>query len=82
MFLDSGRHVAARAAVLLMHGTGGVAAAAAEGIRHLGGVLVALYDVYVSIPLRIEASLRGANGRDPGERLATERRAPDTGALR
>ena len=58
MFLDSARHVAARLAVLLMLGVGHASAALAEGSRWLGTALPALYDVYISIPLRIEGWLR------------------------
>jgi hypothetical protein len=84
MFLDSGRHVGARLAVLLLHGTGHVAAATAEGARWLGTALPALYDVYVSVPLRIERSLRGAGdeARAPRIRAGTEERTHGTGALR
>jgi hypothetical protein len=82
-FLDSGRHVASRVEVLLLHAAGNATGALAEGMRYLGNVVTALYDVYVSIPLRIESSLRGEGARrDPTAPLASERRAPDTGALR
>jgi hypothetical protein len=82
-FLDSGRHVAARVSVLLLNGAGLAAAALAETARYVGIALTALYDVYVSIPLRIETTLRGGETRrDLSEALTGERRAQDTGALR
>jgi hypothetical protein len=82
-FLDSGRHVASRVSVLLLHGAGHATAVLAETARYLGIALVALYDVYVSIPLRIETTLRGGEmRRDLPEALTGERRAQDTGALR
>ena len=58
-FLDSGRHVAAKLGVGLLHGLGHLAGALAHGARTLTVAGPSLYDVYVSIPLRVERMLRG-----------------------
>jgi hypothetical protein len=57
-FLDSSRHVAAKLGVVALHGVGSVAGALAHGARTLTVAGPALYDVYVSIPLRVERMLR------------------------
>ena len=56
--LDSSRHVAARIGVVVLHGIGHVAGALAHGARTLTVAGPSLYDVYVSIPLRVERMLR------------------------
>jgi len=56
--LDSARHVAARFAIATLHGIGAVAGALAHGARTLTVAGPSLYDVYVSIPLRVERMLR------------------------
>jgi hypothetical protein len=70
MLLDSGRHVLAAltAAVLML--LGAAASALAHVIRTGFEILPNLYDVYVSIPLRIEAMLRGKSSSTPRARLA------------
>lgn len=76
--LDSGRHVAARLAVGLLHGAGHLAAGLAHTARFFAAAAPSLYDVYVSIPLRVERALRGEETpRRSAAALvtATERRA-------
>jgi len=59
MLLDSSRHVLAWIATLVLQATAALAGAIAHGVKATFGILPNLYDVYVSIPLRIERSLRG-----------------------
>jgi hypothetical protein len=65
-FLDSSRHVATKLSVVTLHGIGHVAGALAHGARTLTLAGPSLYDVYVSIPLRVERMLR----KDDGSRRA------------
>jgi hypothetical protein len=58
MLLDSGRHVAASLGVLLLRGLGGVSDGLSHVCLHLTGLVTNLYDVYVAIPLQIEAMVR------------------------
>src|SRR5262245_29717098 len=64
MLLDSSRHVLVYFAALLAGGIGSLAFGAARAARTLAHVLPSLYDVYVSVPLRIERVLR--RGREGG----------------
>ena len=66
MLLDSGRHVLSSLAVLVIRLVGAIASAGAHVFRHLTGVLTSMYDVYIAIPLRIEAMLTGGRKRDDG----------------
>ena len=59
MLLDSGRHVIAALATAFLATVGAVAAAVAHATKATFQILPNLYDVYVSIPLRIERSFRG-----------------------
>jgi hypothetical protein len=65
MLFDSGRHVAVYFCALFMSGAGSLSIAAGRAARALVNVLRSLYDVYVSIPLRIERAVSGGerNGR-------------------
>jgi hypothetical protein len=60
MLLDSSRHVLVYLTALLASGAGSVAFVAARAFRGLASVMPSLYDVYVSVPLRIERAVKGA----------------------
>ncbi len=62
-FLDSGKHVVPKLGVLALHGLGHVAGALALGARMLTVAGSSLYDVYVSIPLRLERMVRGEDAQ-------------------
>ena len=62
--LDSGRPVAMSAAAFLASGLGSCAFVGARMVRAVANVLPSVYDVYVSVPLRIERWL--ARPRAPG----------------
>ena len=62
MLLDSGRHVAASAAVLTLRLVSVVAGGAAHVSRHATGLITNVYDVYIAIPLRIETMIANARG--------------------
>jgi hypothetical protein len=77
-FLDSSRHVAAKLGIVVLHGVGAVAGAFAHGARTLTVAGPSLYDVYVSIPLRVERMLRREEGprrAGAGASTSAERRA-------
>jgi hypothetical protein len=59
MLLDSGRHVVAALAAGLLSAFGSLARVFSHAIRSVFRMLPNLYDVYISIPLRIERSIRG-----------------------
>jgi hypothetical protein len=68
MLLDSGRHVMGSLGVILLRGVAMVSGVGAHIARHLTGMMVSFYDVYVAIPLRIESMARGGRldgGRKP-----------------
>jgi hypothetical protein len=58
MLLDSGRHVLAQLAVLVLHTLGNAVQVLAHLARYLTTAIPSVYDVYVAIPLRIERTLR------------------------
>ncbi len=58
MLLDSGRHVLADLAALVLDGLSAVARLVSHVFRLVLRTLPKLYDVYVAIPLKIERSLR------------------------
>ncbi len=60
LLLDSGRHVVAFAVALLVSGIGSLAFVMGRAVHTLANVLPSVYDVYVSIPLRIERALGSA----------------------
>ena len=67
MLLDSTRHVLASIGVLLLQALGHLARIVSHSAAALARMLANLYDVYVSIPLRIERAMRGGGrGGDPG----------------
>ena len=63
LLLDSGRHVGAFAVSLLVSGIGSLAFVMGRAVHTLATVLPSVYDVYVSIPLRIERALGAREGR-------------------
>jgi len=73
MLLDSGRHVAASLAAVCLGGLAALAGGVAHGVRAVFQMLPHLYDVYVSVPLRIERAWRGEDEPEPEERLASRR---------
>jgi hypothetical protein len=62
--LDSGRHACVALAAWLVGGAGSLSYLLARTTRALAGVLPSVYDVYVSVPLRLERWL--ARPRAPG----------------
>jgi hypothetical protein len=67
MLLDSGRHVAAALMVLLLQAAGTLAAVVGHLSMHLTKILVQIFDVYISIPLRLERMLRSQHPERQGE---------------
>jgi len=59
MLLDSGRHVLSAAVVLLLQGLACLGRAGSHSASALAKMLTSLYEVYISIPVRIENALRG-----------------------
>ncbi|MEE9608194.1 MAG: hypothetical protein V3U03_10705 [Myxococcota bacterium] len=73
MLLDSGRHVFAGLVVGLLQAVAGLMSAIAHAVRSLSSALPNVYDVYISIPLRIERLARNGEGskrRVKGEGVA------------
>ncbi len=58
MLLDSGRHILAQLAVLVLHTVGNSMQVLAHVARYLTTAIPSIYDVYVAIPLRIERMVR------------------------
>jgi hypothetical protein len=75
MFLDNGRHVAAQGSALAIGALGSLAFVTGRASRTLVEVAASLFDVYVSIPLRIERALKSASRRRSDERLAAHEEA-------
>ncbi len=61
MFLDSGRHVLANVAEMVLRVFGNLMNVLSHVVRYLAIALPSLYDVYISIPLRIERLVRSGN---------------------
>jgi hypothetical protein len=59
MLLDSGRHVAAAFVAFGLSALGHLTRVLAHGMGSFSHALLGLYDVYISIPLRIERMIRG-----------------------
>ncbi|MEE2672827.1 MAG: hypothetical protein VX466_03475 [Myxococcota bacterium] len=69
MLLDCGRHVLASLAVVAIRFAGVAASGAGHVSHHLTGLITSVYDVYIAIPLRLEAMLTGGrkhSDRRPG----------------
>ena len=76
MLLDSGRHVLATVVVLWLQALTVLARVGAHSAGALAKTLASLYEVYISIPLRIERALRDRdrpNGRANGAAPAAKR---------
>jgi hypothetical protein len=65
MCLDSGRHVLATLAVLALYGLANLARLVGQILRYLGHATEHLYDVYISIPLRIERMVGRESTHEP-----------------
>lgn len=62
MLLDSSRHISGAVAALGLRGIAGLLTGLAAALRHLTNIVTNFYDVYISVPLRIEewvSRLRG-----------------------
>ena len=68
MLLDSGRHVAGSMAVLFLRVLGATLSGIASLIRHLTNITTNFYDVYISIPLRVEEWVRSMRDDEPPAR--------------
>jgi hypothetical protein len=68
MLFDSARHVLASLAVLLLQGLAQLSRSVGHAAGALTRMLAYVYDVYVSIPLRIERAMRDAPVAPRGER--------------
>jgi hypothetical protein len=66
MLIDSARHVLSALMVLLLHGLGNLARLVGHVANALMRMLINVYDVYISIPLRIERAVRGEGPRSGG----------------
>ena len=77
MLLDSGRHVAGSISVLFLRVLGATLNVIAMLIRHLTNITTNFYDVYISIPLRIETWVTGVEEEDPPERRGSRMSALD-----
>ena len=74
MLLDSGRHVLAGLGVFALNMAGHASRALGHVIAQLAGLLASLYDVYIAVPLRIEAMVRGESAETARGRGAKPRR--------
>ena len=77
MLLDSGRHVLASLTALVLAGLGSAAGVLAHAMNSLTGALPNLYDVYISIPLRIERAVQ--DHRRLNQRLVIQKLVGHTG---
>jgi hypothetical protein len=75
MLLDSGRHVLASLTALVLAGLGNAAGVLAHAMKSLTGALPNFYDVYISIPLRIERAVQDHRDDD---RIVRRSEKPDT----
>jgi hypothetical protein len=74
MLIDSARHVSASLLGVLLQGIANLGRMAGYGAGALEQMLLSIYDVYISIPLRIEAMLRGDGGLAPAPAHEVARR--------
>jgi hypothetical protein len=65
MLLDSGRHVVATLVAAVCGGFGNLCQVLGQLIHSLGRMIPSLYDVYISIPLRIERLVRRGADTSP-----------------
>jgi hypothetical protein len=82
MLLDSGRHVLAQLAVLVLHAVGNAVHVLAHVARYLTSAIPSVYDVYVAIPLRIERMVRSRSGDDLDHDMVDEREMSDAEVAR
>lgn len=68
MLLDSGRHIAGSVTVLFLRTLGASLSGFAVLLRHLTNITINFYDVYISVPLRVEEWLRNMRDDDPPTR--------------
>src|SRR5262245_12172718 len=71
LLLDSGRPVSVYGIGLLVSGVGSLCFALGRATHTFAGVLPSLYDVYVSIPLRIERALRTSDAKPKARQEVT-----------
>ncbi|TMA32228.1 MAG: hypothetical protein E6J87_13495 [Deltaproteobacteria bacterium] len=81
MLLDSGRHVVATILVLTLQGVGVLGRAGAHTATKLAAMLVAVYEIYVSIPTKIEHTVRNS-GRGHDEAIPMPARETSPKAAR
>jgi len=62
MLVESGRHVAGRALVILLRAVGGILRIAGHVVRYLVAALGHAYDIYIIVPLQAERLARGRDG--------------------
>ena len=74
MLLDSGRHVVASLAALLLAALGNALRVLGHALRSLLSMLPSVYDVYIAVPMRIERIVQGTNGTQ--SHATRERKAP------
>ena len=83
MLLDSGRHVMAALSAALLQTAGHLVRVVAHAAGAMTTALPNVYDVYISIPLRIERGLRSTNpshlARRAAQATTAERRIGDAG---
>ncbi len=82
MLLDSGRHVGVYVTGLLLSAAGSLAFVLGRTARGVANVLPSLYDAYVSVPLRIERLVTGAQERSKSStrRAESKLKAREEGA--
>ena len=76
MLLDSGRHVMASLAALLLSAFGNALRVLGHVLRSLLSMLPNLYDVYIAVPMRIERMVQGANRTQHGSTRARKAALP------
>ena len=83
MLLDSGRHVLAAVAVAVLGTLGNIVRVIAHTAQTLTAAFPNVYDVYISIPLRVERMARNSPPEKLAKRVAhattAERRVSDAG---
>ena len=75
MFLESGRHVLSSVVAWLLRVAGWTVRLVGHVFDLVLGVLPGLIDIYVAVPLRIEAMIRGRRGELPQAAPAPSGRA-------
>jgi len=78
MLIHSGRHVTTRLTAAAIDGVGTVARLISWGFRQSANLMVALFDVYVILPLQVERLIRN-RGAAPARRPMLTNPADRTG---